>query len=37
VVRSADLFGNARTLTIAHKDEAYRLQITATGKLILTK
>jgi hemin uptake protein HemP len=37
VVRSPDLFGGARILTILHRDEEYRLQITAAGKLILTK
>ena len=37
VVRSADLLGNAKVLTIMHRDEAYRLQVTAAGKLILTK
>ncbi len=37
VVRSPELFGDARVLTILHRQEEYRLQITAAGKLILTK
>ncbi len=37
VVRSAELFGGARVLTIVHHQEEYRLRITAAGKLILTK
>jgi hemin uptake protein HemP len=36
-IRSADLFGTARVLTILHGHDEYRLQITAAGKLILTK
>jgi hemin uptake protein HemP len=37
ILRSADLFGGARVVTILHGQEEYRLQITAAGKLILTK
>ena len=29
--------GGARLLIIRHEQEDYRLQVTATGKLILTK
>jgi hemin uptake protein HemP len=36
-LRSSELFAGARVLTILHGQDEYRLQITATGKLILTK
>ena len=34
---SATLLGNQRSATIVHHGEAYRLQLTRQGKLILTK
>jgi hemin uptake protein HemP len=37
VIRSADLFREAREVIITHHDEQYRLRITRAGKLILTK
>lgn len=37
VVRSEDLFGAACEIVILHKGEEYRLRITRSGKLILTK
>ena len=37
VVRSQDLFREAREVRIVHRDEEYRLRITRAGKLILTK
>jgi len=37
VVKSADLFREAREVRIVHRDEEYRLRITRAGKLILTK
>ena len=36
-ISSRDLMGNDRLVIIRHEQEDYRLQITATGKLILTK
>lgn len=36
-VRSADLLKDARELIIEHAGDAYRLRVTAQGKLILTK
>ncbi len=36
-VRSADLFQGGKELVIRHGGEEYRLRITRTGKLILTK
>ena len=36
-VRSSDLFQGAKELVIRHGSEEYRLRITRTGKLILTK
>jgi hemin uptake protein HemP len=36
-IRSADLFRDVREVIIIHHDEQYRLRITRTGKLILTK
>jgi hemin uptake protein HemP len=37
VVRSEELFGSRRELIIKHGEEEYRLRITRTDKLILTK
>jgi hemin uptake protein HemP len=37
VVQSRDLFGTEREIVILHGTEAYRLRITRTDKLILTK
>lgn len=37
VVDSATLMGGRRELIIRHGDEVYRLRITASNKLILTK
>jgi hemin uptake protein HemP len=37
VVQSRDLFGTEREIVIVHGEEAYRLRITRTDKLILTK
>ena len=34
---SATLLGDQRSTTIVHRGEAYRLQLTRQGKLILTK
>jgi hemin uptake protein HemP len=36
-VRSTDLFQGGKELVIRHGSEEYRLRITRTGKLILTK
>ena len=36
-ISSRDLFGSDRLVIIRHEQEDYRLQVTATGKLILTK
>jgi hemin uptake protein HemP len=36
-VSSRDLLGGERLLVIKHEEEIYRLQLTAAGKLILTK
>jgi hemin uptake protein HemP len=36
-VRSADLLGGGRTLLIEHEDKVYRLALTKSGKLILTR
>ena len=36
-VNSRDLLGGERLLLIKHEEELYRLQLTAAGKLILTK
>ncbi|MEH2490856.1 hemin uptake protein HemP [Bradyrhizobium sp. AZCC 2230] len=36
-VTSRDLLGGERLLVIQHEEEVYRLQLTAAGKLILTK
>ena len=37
IVRSEELFGNAREVVIVHGEFEYRLQRTKAGKLILTK
>ena len=37
VVRSEQLFGGSREVIIKHGEEEYRLRITRTDKLILTK
>ena len=36
-LRSTDLFRDGRELTIVHNDAEYKLRLTGTGKLILTK
>ena len=36
-VRAETLFGGAREVRIHHAGEIYRLQLTAAGKLLLTK
>lgn len=36
-ILSRDLLGNDKLVIIRHEHENYRLQVTATGKLILTK
>jgi hemin uptake protein HemP len=36
-ISSRDLLGIDRLVIIRHEQEDYRLQVTATGKLILTK
>ncbi|HEY8119354.1 MAG TPA: hemin uptake protein HemP [Methylophilaceae bacterium] len=36
-VRSEDLFAGGKEVVIEHRDETYRLRLTAQGKLILTK
>jgi hemin uptake protein HemP len=36
-VSSSELFHGQRQIVIVHGDEEYRLHITKTGKLILTK
>lgn len=36
-VTSAELIGDGREVVIEHAGEEYRLRITSTGKLILTK
>lgn len=36
-ISSRDLLGGDRLVIIRHEQEDYRLQVTATGKLILTK
>ena len=36
-VRTEALFGGAREVRIHHAGEVYRLQLTAAGKLLLTK
>ena len=37
VLRSEELFGAAREVTIHHNGQEYRLQVTRNGKLILIK
>jgi len=36
-ILSRDLLGSDRLVIIRHEQKDYRLQVTATGKLILTK
>jgi hemin uptake protein HemP len=36
-ISSRELLGNDRLVIIRHDKDHYRLQVTATGKLILTK
>jgi hemin uptake protein HemP len=36
-ISSRDLLGGDRMIIIRHEQEDYRLQVTAAGKLILTK
>lgn len=36
-VDAAELFGGEREVLILHAGQAYRLRVTASGKLILTK
>jgi hemin uptake protein HemP len=36
-ISSRDLFGGEKLVIIRHEQEDYRLQMTASGKLILTK
>lgn len=36
-IDGAELFGSEREVLILHGGQAYRLRITASGKLILTK
>jgi hemin uptake protein HemP len=36
-ISSRDLLGGQKRVIIRHEQEDYRLQVTATGKLILTK
>ncbi|HEX9472276.1 MAG TPA: hemin uptake protein HemP [Bradyrhizobium sp.] len=36
-ISSRELLGGDRLVIIRHEQEDYRLQVTATGKLILTK
>lgn len=36
-VKSADLFGEAKTVLISHAGEQYRLIMTKNGKLLLQK
>jgi hemin uptake protein HemP len=36
-ITSEQLLGGGRVVVILHRREEYRLQVTATGKLILTK
>jgi len=37
IVRTEDLFGTRREVIIKHGEEEYRLRITRSDKLILTK
>ena len=37
VLRSEELFGASREITIRHNGQEYRLQVTRNGKLILIK
>jgi len=37
IVRTKELFGSRREIVIEHRGQEYRLRITKTDKLILTK
>jgi hemin uptake protein HemP len=37
ILKSEELFGAAREITIRHNGQEYRLQVTRNGKLILIK
>jgi hemin uptake protein HemP len=37
IVSSRDLFGGQKLVIIRHEQDDYRLQVTAAGKLLLTK
>ena len=37
VIKSPDLFKGSREIYINHEDEIYKLSITKTGRLLLTK
>ena len=37
VLRSEEIFGTSREVTIRHNGQEYRLQVTRNGKLILIK
>lgn len=37
VIRTEELFGSRREIVIKHRETEYRLRITKTDKLILTK
>ena len=37
VLKSEEIFGSAREVTIRHNGQEYRLQVTRNGKLILIK
>jgi hypothetical protein len=37
ILRSEELFGEAREIVIRHNGQEYRMQVTRNGKLILTK
>jgi hemin uptake protein HemP len=37
IISSRDLFGGRKLVIIRHEQDDYRLQMTAAGKLILTK
>jgi hemin uptake protein HemP len=36
-ISSRELFGNEKLVIVRHEQESYRLQMTASGKLLLTK
>jgi len=37
MILSQDLFAGEKLILVRHEQETYRLQVTASGKLILTK